>query len=295
MFSLLNTAVMALVKRLPGLKAYHVYSLILKMLGPEHVVATYFGAKMHCKLSDFVQGKIFLFGFWEPNISWLIEQNLAPGDVFVDLGANVGYDTLLGSKLVGPAGRVVSIEASPRTFALLQRNLALNGTPANIRPVNVAVYNRPCQLDIYEISKGNIGAATILPARGGTRMASIAALPLDQILTLEEIGRLRLIKMDIEGLEPPVLRQLLDKLSLYPPTMDIIVEANAHHDFETWCELFNKMKAAGFAAFEILNVYDLDWYMQWRRPTPPWLIKSMTNRQQDLLFSRRADLSLSIV
>ena len=53
-------------------------------------------------------------------------------------------------------------------------------------------------------------------------MASIEALPLDQILTLEEIGRLRLIKIDIEGLEPPVLRQLLDKLSLYPTTMDIM-------------------------------------------------------------------------
>ncbi|NQW50844.1 MAG: FkbM family methyltransferase [Rhodospirillales bacterium] len=130
---------------------------------------------------------ILHFGVWEPDVSRAIEQNLAPGDVFVDIGANIGYDTLL---------------ASPRTFALLQRNLEANASSSSVRPANAAVSDRPGTLDLYEVNPGNIGAATTLASRGGTLMASVEALPLEQILTPDELSRLRLIKMDVEGADP---------------------------------------------------------------------------------------------
>lgn len=78
-------------------------------------------------------------------MSRVIEQNLAPGDVFVDIGANIGYDTLLAASRVGAQGTVISIEASPRTFALLQRDIAANPFAANVRAVNAAVSDRPAR------------------------------------------------------------------------------------------------------------------------------------------------------
>jgi FkbM family methyltransferase len=286
----LHKAIVAIIRRLPlpaARFAFRAYNKVLRTLKPEHLATTYFGARIYCNPLDLIQRMILHFGVWEPDVSQVIEQNLAPGDVFVDVGANIGYDTLLASSRVGSAGRVVAIEASPRTFALLQRNLAANDSSSNVRAVNAAVSDRPGTLELYEVNAGNIGAATTLASRGGTLMASVEALPLEQILTPQERSRLRLIKMDVEGAEPPILRHLLEHLSTYPATMDIVVEATPDDDPEAWRDVFDRMRAAGFTAWAIDNDYELEWYLRWRRPSALHRIDTMPVRQQDLLFTRR--------
>ena len=62
-------------------------------------------------------------GIWDPITSRLMEVVLAPGMTFVDVGANIGYFTVLGSRLVGPAGRVFAVEPDPRNLSILQANL----------------------------------------------------------------------------------------------------------------------------------------------------------------------------
>ncbi|MGO9823914.1 MAG: FkbM family methyltransferase, partial [Terriglobales bacterium] len=101
--------------------------------------------------------------------------------------------------------------------------MAINETSSNVRAVNVAVSDSPGKLDLFEISKYNIGAATSVASRGGTFLASVDALPLRQILVPDEIKRLRLIKMDVEGAEPVILLNLLGELSIYPEKMDLVV------------------------------------------------------------------------
>jgi len=290
MFQPLHQIIIGLVRRLPlpaARFAFRAYNKALRTLKPEHLATTYFGARIHCNPLDLIQRMILHFGVWEPDVSRVIEQNLAPGDVFVDVGANIGYDTLLASSRVGPAGRVIAIEASPRTFALLQRNLAANPTSSNVRAVNAAVSDRPGTLELYEVNAANIGAATTLASRGGTLVASVEALPLEQILTPEERSRLRLIKMDVEGAEPPILRHLLDQLPTYPATMDIVVEATPDDDPEAWRDVFDRMRAAGFTAWAIDNDYELEWYLRWRGPSALQRVDIMPARQQDLLFTRR--------
>lgn len=286
----LHRAIVGTIKRLPLGTAHFIfrgYNKVLRQLGPEHVATTFFGAKLHCSTDDLIQRMILHFGVWEPDVSRVIEQNLKSGDVFVDIGANIGYDTLLASARVGRAGQVVAIEASPRTFALLQNNLALNPASVNVRAINAAVSDKPGTLELYEISRTNIGAATTLASRGGTLMASVEAQPLDQILTADEIQRLRLIKMDVEGAEPSILRNILGQLSIYPPTMDIVVEASPQDDFAAWRDVFDRLRAAGFSAWAIDNSYKLEWYLRWRHPTALQRIETMPTQQQDLLFTRR--------
>lgn len=289
MFQPLHKTIIGTIRRLPlpvARLAFRAYDKMLRMQGVEHLGTTRFGARIHCDPVDLIQRIILHFGVWEPDVSKVITDRLAPGDVFVDIGANIGYDALLASSRVGVRGIVVAIEASPRTFTLLKRNLAVNAFASNVRAVNLAVSDRPGTLDLYEINSQNIGAATTLASRGGLHMASVESQPLEQILTGEEIARVRLIKMDVEGAEPPILSQLLERLADYPATMEIVVEATPEDDRASWQDVFERMQAAGFSAWAIDNGYELEWYLRWRRPGALKRVETVPVRQQDLLFRR---------
>jgi len=290
--------VVGAVKRLPVPAArlgLNIYDKALRTWSPELIGSTYFGARIRCDPNDVIQQKILYFGVWEPDVSQTIEQTLSAGDVFVDIGANIGYDSLLAASRVGETGRVVAIEAAPETFRLLQDNLARNPFASNVRAVNVAVSERPGKLDLYDFSGDNRGAATTLASRAeewrelygeqhGTFVASVDALPLRDILTPDELQRLRLIKMDVEGAEPEILHNILSELAHYPSTMDIVVEAS--DDVDAWRGVFSQLHEAGFSAWAIENDYELDWYFRWR-PTPLRRQETPSTRQQDLLLTRR--------
>ena len=100
---------------------------------------TVFGAHLEGDSQDLIQQWVYYFGVWEPVLTRWIRRTLRRGDTFVDVGANIGYFALLASKSVGPAGRVVAIEASPTICASLQRNVASNGA-RNVRVVNAAAF-----------------------------------------------------------------------------------------------------------------------------------------------------------
>src|SRR5467141_3443412 len=62
-------------------------------------------------------------GKWDKTISGLMENVLRPGMTFVDAGANIGWFSVLGSRLVGPTGRVFSVEPDPVNLSILRANL----------------------------------------------------------------------------------------------------------------------------------------------------------------------------
>lgn len=72
--------------------------------------------------------------------------------------------------------------------------------------------------------------------------------------------------------------------------MDIIVEVNPKDDPAAWGKLFERLNAAGFKAYEITNLYDLVWYLNWQAPTPLRRIETLPTKQQDLLLTRRPDI-----
>lgn len=254
------------------------------------MATTHYGARFLCDARDTIQSMIMHFGVWEPDVSRLIHDHLTEGNVVVDIGANIGYDTLLAASLVGPTGRVVAIEASPQTYEHLKRNLRLNPEIAvNVRTVNVAVAETSGSLDLYGFGATNIGGTTTLPGRGGSFIATIDALPIDEILTSEEVSRARLIKLDVEGAEPPILRHIVERLGDYPSNMEIIVEADTQDDFAAWNDVFERLRTAGFAAFAIANRYDVQWYLQWK-PTSLTCIEGTPAERTDVLFTRQPEL-----
>jgi len=87
-----HEAIVAIVRSLPlplGVLALRGYNRSLRSFRREYVGTTYFGGHIYRALHDMIQSYIFHLGVWEPDISHVIQDNLSPGDVFVDIGANV--------------------------------------------------------------------------------------------------------------------------------------------------------------------------------------------------------------
>jgi FkbM family methyltransferase len=150
-------------------------------------------------------------GAWEPAETALIRSQLKPGDTFIDVGANFGYYTVLASKIVGPTGRVIAFEPDPRSFELLQRNVARNGC-TNVVLEQKALADKPGTLTLH-VSDSNRGAHSLIAA--GTENVShtvdVPAVPLDDYLK-DKDGRVDLVKIDTEGAEGFILAGMQDTL-----------------------------------------------------------------------------------
>lgn len=280
--------IMEMIKRSPLFAPFlfRAYNFVLKRLSDTYEAPAYFGATFRCNIDDMISRTILYFGFWEPNNSALISSILESDDVFVDIGANIGYYTLLGSTLVGAKGTVVSIEASPAIFEQLRENAVINGA-SNVRLVNHAVSDTAGELPLYGGTRWNRGASsTTVHEFDQEPEARVPAAPLDTLLSKHEMERIALIKIDIEGGELPVLRRLLDTLDKYPSEFMILAELAPQVSKDQLRIVFDRFRAAGFRAFAVENEYDADWYLNWRRPAPLREIQALPTVQTDVLFVR---------
>jgi FkbM family methyltransferase len=139
----------------------------------------------------------------------LVRRLLRPGDTFIDAGANFGYFTLLGSRLVGPTGRVIAFEPSPATLVYLKKNLDLNPS-ANIVLHECALMDRLGNVRINRISDRNSGANTIRTIDQPLETWEVAAVRLEDVIPATE--RIRLLKLDVEGAELLVIKGFLRHL-----------------------------------------------------------------------------------
>ena len=143
--------------------------------------------------------------YYEPELLYL-ERVLSPGKVFVDAGANFGIYTLLASKIVGEAGRVISFEPSSRVFPVLRRNITLNGFK-NVLAFPIALTDKPGRARLYYHSA--VGCDSLgkdASFEQDAHAEDICTESLDDALKQTSIGRVDVIKMDVQGAEELALR-----------------------------------------------------------------------------------------
>ena len=155
-----------------------------------------------------------LYGEWaEPEIQ-LILQIVRSGDVVIDVGAHIGADTIPIAKAVGSNGLVLSFEPQRVLFHLLCANVAINNL-GNARPLNLAVGENNCLLPLPALGygrSGNLGAVSLANVEGRPSSSHhhqfvenmVTCILLDEYL--EDLTHCRLLKIDVEGMEGPVLR-----------------------------------------------------------------------------------------
>jgi FkbM family methyltransferase len=140
------------------------------------------------------------------------------GDIVVDIGANIGRYTIIGSKRVGTQGKVVAIEAHPGNFEMLNRNIKLNQL-TNVIPLNYAAYSKETKIRLYVPGEesGYTVYNTIMSNRAGTEenFVEVNANTLDYLLQLNQIRQeqVKWIKIDVEGAELDVLKGSTNVLS----------------------------------------------------------------------------------
>lgn len=124
-------------------------------------------------------------GYWDPTISGLMRQVLAPGATFVDAGANIGYFSVLASRLVGPEGRVFAIEPDQLNLEILRANLWRHAC-SNVTVLPVAAWHEPAHLNIARPPEegavaqvgGETGSGQLIPA---ARIDQLIDGPVDYI------------------------------------------------------------------------------------------------------------------
>jgi FkbM family methyltransferase len=232
----------------------------------EFKAKTRFGARMFVQFPDTVQSRIYFFGIWEPALTHYVIKTLRRGDTFIDIGANVGYYTLLASSQVGGAGRVYSIEASPSVFNRLRRNLKLNRTK-NVKPINAAVHSEIGVIPFY-LHQAHPGLSTIVADEakrlGASFEAMVEAGPLSRFVPEADIIRAKLIKIDAEAAEWLIVRGLSDLLPRLSPDTEILIEVNGQVLAEEGIStaFFGAFTQSGFIAYQIKNDYTPRQYWQ---------------------------------
>jgi FkbM family methyltransferase len=264
--------------------------------GIRKVVRVKYGARLLCSSQDLIQSWLMFFGVWEPGLTRFLQLRLQPGDCFVDVGANIGYFTLLASQLVGEGGTVVSIEASPTTADSLRSNIRLNSA-RNVRVIQAAATNRRGPISLFAAPQDNSGAASLRPNAGRPLEAVVEGMPLPEMLSDNEWARAKLIKIDVEGAEAEVLKSILANPGVLAADAEIVVEmtpdwlSTAGESAEGLIAAFEEL---GFAAYELLAVPSGTAYLTGRRPTIRRLDRSF-QRQADVVLSRRRDLDTSVI
>jgi FkbM family methyltransferase len=253
---------------------------------------TIFGSIISGNTRETVGQYIFYFGVWEPNLTHWIRGRLAHGDVFVDVGANIGYFTLLASQLVGDSGKVIAVEALPAIFSALQQNLERNGAH-NVRAVNCAAWNCEQTIVIYTNAEDLPGQTTVNSAWADrydlqTR-AQVAAAPLSAILKPEEIKAARLIKIDVEGAEWQVVSGMKSIMANCRDDVEIALEVNRkvlEAAGRTPQDLLDLFREWGFHPYRIENDYLAERYLYREHPRPPKRVREISGDQADIIFSR---------
>ena len=202
------------------------------------------GMKFHLDLQRRAHRMIYLNAY-QVNITGLIKRLLRPGDVYVDVGASIGYFVAVAARCVGPAGRVYAYEPQPYHCQILERNISANALGnVTVRPVACWSSAGTAELHNFEGTRPTHASLGLRPDKSVATTMTVPTVRIDDEIT----PPVRLIKIDVEGAEREMLRGA-QRLVSTKPRPHLILE-------------LNPKTAAGFG-YDTLEV--VDWLGQFGR------------------------------
>jgi FkbM family methyltransferase len=134
---------------------------------------------------------------FEPLETEIVKKEIKSGNIVVDIGANIGYYTLIFANLVGKEGKVFAFEPSPDNFALLQKNIKINNYQ-NVKLEQIAVSNKSGKTKLYLTV--NPADNRIYDLHDNSNFVEVVTISLDDYFNKYN-GKIDFIKMDIQGAE----------------------------------------------------------------------------------------------
>jgi FkbM family methyltransferase len=200
---------------------------------------------------DWGRYRSFIYGAWEPEVTRTLTSTVKQGMTVIDIGAHIGYYTLLLAKCVGPSGRVFSFEPHPGNFDLLRENVQLNKL-VQVQVLNQAVFSRAGEITIsIPDEQPNSGNGSVC-LDTGVQQFRVSAVSLDAFCK-EFMVRPDILKMDVEGAEYEVLKGAQGVLAQFRPKL--LIEL---HHFD-----------GNLAAHPVPDLvsgwgYHIDWIERWQ-------------------------------
>lgn len=184
-----------------------------------------FGRVMELDPSECVDGALlFCPQLYDRRERKFLASFLKDGDVFIDMGANVGAYSLYCSSLVGPRGRVISVEVDPFSAARLKRNIGINGVE-NIFVSEVGLSDRGENIEFYPQTNGNRGGSSFFSESisDGIVVQCTTLRSLYEVMAVKECAAW---KVDIEGFEYRVLKDFFSSADSSCHPRAILIEVN---------------------------------------------------------------------
>jgi FkbM family methyltransferase len=142
---------------------------------------------------------------YEPGLTRIVRTLLKPGSVFVDIGGNEGYYSILAARRVGSTGQVHCLEPQTRLQPVLSKNRELNDCQ-NLTIHRLALTDKSGETSLFLRPSLNTGASSLTPHwRIGRRQERVPTTSLDEFFSSSKLDRVRLIKVDCEGAESLVI------------------------------------------------------------------------------------------
>jgi FkbM family methyltransferase len=197
----------------------------------------------------------------DPHETAILLAMLRPGDLFVDVGANIGMYTLLATER---GARVVAVEASSEAFGHLEANVALNHASKLVECVHAAASRTSGTL---ELTIGTDTLNHVVTAAEGIETEQIKAIALDDLVGDQEVMAM---KIDVEGFEEEVLagcaRLLSDRRIAYLQVENN--DSSARHFDRSTTSVWSTLRSYGY------QLYELDRHGSVRAVELPELVRS---------------------
>lgn len=212
---------------------------------------------------DLQSEKDYWLGTYEPELQAAAARLIQPGMTVYDVGANIGYISLLAARLNAPNGRLFAFEALPANIARLERNIALNQLQGRVIVQHAAVVSQSAPVTFLMHQSGAMGKAQGSAGREEAYQQSIQVdgLALDDFIFSRQNPAPGLVKMDIEGGEGQALRGMARALKECPPIF--LIEL---HGQQAAREVWQQLSANRYTLCRmrpdytpILSLDELDW------------------------------------
>jgi FkbM family methyltransferase len=189
----------------------------------------------------------------EPLTSKIFKSLLKPGDVVIDVGANIGHYSLLAAAIVGPLGRIHAVECSPETLAMLSNNISKNKLQnILIHPFAAASERGTLTLNVTAIGLSWFNPHSNWPSvQGSGTSVEVQAVPVDDLVPTP----VNLIKIDAEGVDLDFLMGM-KRILADSPNVSIIVEWAPPLLAETGknpLDIVRWLQAQGFAKISVID------------------------------------------
>ena len=202
---------------------------------------------------EHIQQQLFWYGYYEKELGDLLKKAIKPGDVFLDLGANIGYFSLLVAKNL-PSVKVISFEPVLGLFEKMNDNISLNNIK-NISTVSAAVGEISGERELFVSAPDNLGMSSFhQPENYSGKKERVKVVNIDDWFKTSGLSKIDVIKLDIEGSEFDVLKGMKKVLQKQKPILIVEVNPVTLSMFNLKpsdiCDYLKQLNFEGFLIFE---------------------------------------------